>query len=59
MIKIYPEFSLYQQVFVLAYVQFDKRKLTAGYFKLHRLLYFIRAVDYPSLTKCCNNVGVG
>ena len=31
-------------VFALYYMQFDKRKLTAGHFKLHRLLYFARAV---------------
>ena len=31
-------------VFDLFYVQFGKRKPSAGYFKLHRLLYFTRAV---------------
>ena len=35
----------YGKVFALVYMQFDKRKPTAGYFKLHRLLYFTRAVE--------------
>jgi hypothetical protein len=34
-------------VFALFCVQLDKRKLTAGYFKLHRLLQFTRAVGLP------------
>ena len=33
-----------QKVFALFYLQTDKRKPTAGFFKLHRLLFFIRAV---------------
>ena len=36
------------KVFALFYMQFGKRKLTAGYFKLHRLLYFTRAVSLPT-----------
>ena len=45
--------------FALVYVPFDKRKPTAGYFKLHRLLYFIRAVGLPTLTGSRRMVGVG
>ena len=30
------------------YGQFNKRKLPVGYFKLHRLLFFTRAVGYPT-----------
>ena len=33
---------------VLFYMQFNKRKPVAGYYKLHRLLYFIRAVELPT-----------
>ena len=38
----------YRIVFALYDVQFDKRRPTAGYFKLHRLLYFARAVGLPT-----------
>jgi hypothetical protein len=34
-----------QKVFALFCMQSDKRKPTAGFFKLHRLLYFTRAVS--------------
>jgi hypothetical protein len=43
--------KIYRIVFALIYMQFDKRRLTAGYFKLHRLLYFIRAVAVCPLQK--------
>ena len=36
------------KVFVLLYLQSDKRKQTAGLFRLHRLLYFTRAVCLPT-----------
>ena len=45
-------------VFALFDVQFDKRKLTAGYFKLHRLLYFTRAVRFAH-SEMNHRVGVG
>ena len=45
---IFVELFPYRKVFALVYVQFDRRKLPAGYFKLHRLLYFTRAVDSPT-----------
>jgi len=40
-------------VFALVYVQFDKRKPVARYFKLNRLLYFIRAVHLALSTGNC------
>ena len=45
-------------VFASFDVQFDKRKLTAGYFKLHRLLYFTRAVWFAH-SEMNHRVGVG
>ena len=41
----------FQKVFALFFMQSDKRKPTAGLFKLHRLLYFTRAVCLPTPTK--------
>ena len=38
----------FSKVFVLLYLQFYSREPVAGFFKLHRLLYFIRAVDLPT-----------
>ena len=43
-VRLFP----YRKVFALVYMQFDKRKPTAALFKLHRLLYFTRAVDSPT-----------
>ena len=54
-VRLFP----YWKVFVLVYMQFDNRKPTAGYNKLHRLLYFIRAVGLPTPTGSCRIVGVG
>jgi len=48
----------YNVVFDLVYLRFDKRKPVAGYFKLHRLLYFIRAVFLPTPAGS-RKVGVG
>jgi len=48
----------YRTVFAIFYVQFDKRKLTAGFFKLHRLLYFTRAVWFAR-SEMSHRVGVG
>ena len=45
---IFVRLFTYRKVCALVYMQFDKRKPTAGYFKLHRLLYFTRAVDSPT-----------
>ena len=45
-------------VFALFYVHFGKRKPAAGYFKLHRLLYFTRAVGLPT-PAVSRRVGVG
>ena len=45
---IFVRLSPYRTVFALYYVQFEKRKLPVGYFKLHRLLYFTRAVVLPA-----------
>jgi len=52
----YKKFSLSQvcpvvffsDSFRFIFVQSNKRKPAAGYFKLHRLLYFIRAVGIPA-----------
>ena len=41
----------YLKVFALFFLWSDKRKPTAGYFILNRLLYFIRAVGYPTPTE--------
>ena len=41
-VRLFP----YRTVFVLFEVQFDKRKHSAVRVKLHRLLYFIRAVRF-------------
>jgi len=38
----------YRKVFALIYWRSDKRKPTARLFRLHRLLYFIRAVCLPT-----------
>jgi len=38
---------LFGFVFALFYLQFDRRKLTAGLYKLHRLLQFTRSVSFP------------
>ena len=38
-------------VFALFYMQFDKRKLSGGLYKLRRLLYFTRAVGLPPSTE--------
>ena len=46
-VRLFP----YWMVFVLFNMQFDQRKLIAGFFKLHRLLYFIRAVSVCPLRK--------
>ena len=54
-VRLFP----FRNVFALVYVPFEKRRPAVGFFKLHRLLYFIRAVFYPSPTECCQNVGVG
>ena len=37
----------YRRVFALFDMQFSERKSATGYFKLHRLLYFTRAVFCP------------
>ena len=44
---VYVRLFPFREVFALVHVRFDGRKPTAGYFKLHRLLYFIRAVLCP------------
>ena len=41
---IFVRLFLHGKVFAVLYVQSDKRKPTAGLFRLHRLLYFTRAV---------------
>ena len=41
----------YRKVFALFYLWSDKRKPTAGYFRLHRLLCFIRGVLLPIPTE--------
>ena len=42
-VRLFP----YGKVFTVCYVQPDKRKPTAGLYRLHRLLYFTRAVQFP------------
>ena len=58
---LYPEFIRlfpFWKVFALFYVPFDKREPAAEYFKLHKLLYFIRGIGYPTPTGS-RRVGVG
>ena len=43
-VRLFP----YRKVFALVDVPFDRRKPTAALFKLHRLLYFTRAVGFPT-----------
>jgi hypothetical protein len=45
---IFVRLFSYGKVFAWLYMQFDRRKLTAGYLKLHRLLQFTRAVGLPA-----------
>ena len=55
---IFVGLFLYRKVFDLVYVPFDKRKYSAVRFKLHRLLYFTRAVGFPIRTGShCVRVG--
>ena len=41
-----------RKVFALVYVQSGKRKPAAGYYRLHRLLQFMRAVISPASAGC-------
>ena len=49
----------YRKVFALFDVQFDRRKYSAVRFKLHRLLYFTRAVavSHPAVAITPEQVG--
>ena len=50
---IFVRLAPHNIIFALVYVQFDKRKPVARYFKLNRLLYFIRAVHLALSTGNC------
>jgi len=52
-VRLFP----YGEVFAVCQVRSDTRKPTVGLFRLHRLLYFTRAVGSP--TRGSHNVRVG
>ena len=54
---IFVRLFLDGKVFAVCQVRSDTRKPTAGLFRLHRLLYFTRAVGTP--TRGSHNVRVG